>query len=74
MLPTHDAPCPQCGKALYFAVSLENGVDSGAAESPKVERDARGYYMNCPHCGKRVAMELLTAGNAEAWKPATAKS
>lgn len=72
MLPTHDVPCPHCGKALYSAVSLENGVDAGAVESPKVERDTRGYYMNCPHCSKRVAMEHMTKGNAEAWKPANA--
>jgi hypothetical protein len=48
MLPTHDVPCPSCGKALYSAVSLEDGVDAGAVESPKVEHDAQGHYMNCP--------------------------
>jgi hypothetical protein len=70
MLPTHDVPCPHCGKALYSAVSLEDGIDAGAAESPKVEHDERGWYMACPHCAKRVAMERLTAGRAEAWKVA----
>lgn len=73
MLPTHPVPCPRCGRTLYHAVSLEGGVDAGAVESPKVDRDARGYHMNCPHCGQRVAMERMTAGEAEAWKPATAK-
>ena len=28
MLPTHDVPCPGCGRALYCAVSLEDGVDA----------------------------------------------
>ena len=69
MLPTHDVPCPGCGKALYSAVSLEDAVDAGAVESPKVEHDAQGHYMSCPHCGKRVPMARLATGKAEAWKP-----
>jgi DNA-directed RNA polymerase subunit RPC12/RpoP len=68
MLPTHDVPCPRCGKALYCAVSLEDGVDAGAVESPRVEHDAGGYYMKCPHCAQRVAMERISAGSAEAWQ------
>jgi len=71
MLPTHDVPCPRCGRALYSAVSLEDGVDAGAVESPRVEHDAGGYYMKCPHCALRVGMERVTAGSAEAWKPAS---
>jgi endogenous inhibitor of DNA gyrase (YacG/DUF329 family) len=70
MLPTHDVPCPGCGKPLYSAVSLEDGVDAGSVESPKVERDSQGHYMNCPHCGKRVPMARLSTGKAEAWQPA----
>jgi DNA-directed RNA polymerase subunit RPC12/RpoP len=70
MLPTHDVPCPACGSALYSAVSLEDGVDAGAAESPKIEHDARGDYMNCPSCGARVPMARMRIGNAEAWRPA----
>lgn len=71
MLPTHDVPCPRCAKALYSAVSLEDGVDAGAVESPRVERDAAGHYMTCPHCAQRVRMERITAGSAEAWQPAS---
>lgn len=71
MLPTHPVPCPRCQKALYRAVSLEDAVDAGAAESPKVERDAAGgFYLDCPHCGQRIAMQRVTAGFAAAWKPA----
>jgi endogenous inhibitor of DNA gyrase (YacG/DUF329 family) len=72
MLPTHDVPCPGCGRALYSAVSLDDGVDAGAVESPKVRRDSGGDYMNCPHCGRRIAMALMKVGNAEAWRPARA--
>jgi DNA-directed RNA polymerase subunit RPC12/RpoP len=72
MLPTHDVPCPRCGKALYSAVSLEDGVDAGAVESPKVEHDTQGDYMRCPHCAKRVPMARMAVGNAEAWRPAKA--
>jgi endogenous inhibitor of DNA gyrase (YacG/DUF329 family) len=72
MLPTHDVPCPSCGKALYSAVSLDDGVDAGAVESPKVRHDGAGDYMNCPHCARRVAMARMKIGNAEAWRPARA--
>jgi sarcosine oxidase delta subunit len=68
VLPTHPVPCPHCGKTLYHAVSLEDGIDAGAAESPKVESDALGYFMRCPYCAKRVGMERMVAGNAAAWR------
>jgi hypothetical protein len=71
MLPTHPVPCPRCAQPMYWAVSLEDGVDAGAVESPRVERDAQGYFMSCPHCAVRIAMERVTAGSAEAWKPAS---
>lgn len=71
MLPTHPVPCPHCGRALYCAVSLDDGVDAGAVESPKVEHDRDGDYMKCPHCAWRVAMARMKVGNAEAWRPAS---
>jgi hypothetical protein len=74
MLPTHDVPCPNCGRALYSSVSLDDGVDAGAVGSPKVEHDMQGDYMKCPHCAKRVPMARMAAGNAEAWKPAKGSS
>ena len=70
MLPTHDVPCPACHRPLYTAVSLEDGVDAGAVESPKVEHDAHGDYMTCPSCKARVRMARMRAGSAEAWRPA----
>ena len=70
MLPTHHVPCPNCGKALYWAVSLDDGVDAGAVEAPKIEHDAQGDYMKCPHCARRIAMTRMTVGRAEAWRPA----
>jgi sarcosine oxidase delta subunit len=70
MLPTHPIPCPHCGRTLYHAVSLEGGVDAGAPECPKVEHDAGGDFMKCPHCEGRVAMQHLIRGQAEAWRVA----
>jgi len=70
MLPTHDVPCPACAQALYSAVSLDDGIDAGAVECPRVEHDERGDFMRCPHCGTRVAMTRMQAGHAEAWRPA----
>ena len=64
MLPTHDVPCPHCGKTLYSAVSLEDGVNAGAPESPAIERDAQGEYMTCPHCAGRVGMRIERRGDA----------
>ena len=74
MLPTHEVPCPNCGKVLYSAVSLDDGVDAGAVESPKVEHDAQGDYMKCPHCARRIPMARMAVGNAEAWRPANGRS
>jgi hypothetical protein len=70
VLPTHDVPCPGCGGTLYSAVSLDDGVDAGAMESPKVEHDAQGDFMRCPHCARRVAMVRMAVGRAQAWRPA----
>jgi hypothetical protein len=53
-------------------VSLDDGVDAGAVESPKVRHDSSGDYMNCPHCARRVPMARMKIGNAEAWRPARA--
>jgi DNA-directed RNA polymerase subunit RPC12/RpoP len=59
MLPTHDVDCPYCGKFLYSALSLENVVDAEAPTSPKVETDAGGNYLRCPHCKARVEMTFV---------------
>ena len=69
MLPTHDVPCPQCGKPLYSATSLEDAVIVATPESPKVENDGGGYHLRCPSCGGRVAMERLERGGRAAWRP-----
>lgn len=42
MLPTHEVPCPRCGKTLYSATSLEDAVVAATPESPKIEHDERG--------------------------------
>lgn len=70
MLPTHDVPCPGCGKPLFSSVSLEDGVNADTPESPMVQEDPGGLHMNCPHCGTRVQMERITRGNAVAYQVA----
>ena len=66
MLPTHDVPCPRCGGFLYTSTSLDDGVNSQAPESPRVETDTQGLYMRCPSCRARVAMERYSAEGREA--------
>ena len=68
MLPTHDVPCPGCGKTLFSAISLEDGVNADTPESPRVQEDPGGLHMNCPHCNARVQMERITRGNAVAYQ------
>jgi endogenous inhibitor of DNA gyrase (YacG/DUF329 family) len=68
MLPTHDVPCPRCGKALFSAISLEDGVNADTPETPDVHEDKDGHYMNCPHCRERVPMERITSGHAVAYQ------
>ena len=60
MLPTHDVDCPNCGRRLYTALSLEDVVAADAPTGPKVENDAKGDYLSCPHCNARIAMERIT--------------
>ena len=69
MLPTHDVPCPRCGKTLYSATSLEDAVVAATPESPKIERDERGYFMCCPNCRSRIAMQRVESAAAAAWRP-----
>jgi endogenous inhibitor of DNA gyrase (YacG/DUF329 family) len=69
MLPTHDVPCPRCGKPLYSATSLEDAVSDATPETPRIEQDADGYYVCCPSCGDRIAMERLQRGSRSAWRP-----
>jgi DNA-directed RNA polymerase subunit RPC12/RpoP len=69
MLPTHDVDCPQCGRFLYSALSLEDVVEPGAPTSPKLEQDAQGTFLRCPHCQARVAMKRVTVRGREGWRP-----
>jgi uncharacterized C2H2 Zn-finger protein len=69
MLPTHDVPCPRCGKTLYSATSLEDAVVDATPESPRIEHDDGGYFMRCPSCANRIAMRRLERDGAAAWRP-----
>jgi DNA-directed RNA polymerase subunit RPC12/RpoP len=60
MLPTHDVDCAKCGKRIYTALSLEDVVAADAPASPKVQSDALGDYLRCPHCTTRIAMNRVT--------------
>jgi DNA-directed RNA polymerase subunit RPC12/RpoP len=60
MLPTHDVDCPNCGKFVYTALSLEDVIPADAPTSPKVQKDAHGEFLRCPHCGERIPMKRIT--------------
>jgi DNA-directed RNA polymerase subunit RPC12/RpoP len=60
MLPTHDVDCPKCGKFVYTALSLEDVLAADAPTGPKVQTDALGAYLRCPHCAARIAMKRIT--------------
>jgi predicted RNA-binding Zn-ribbon protein involved in translation (DUF1610 family) len=62
MLPTHDVDCPECGKFVYTALSLDDVLSADGATTPKVLNDERGDYLPCPHCGARIAMRRITTG------------
>jgi DNA-directed RNA polymerase subunit RPC12/RpoP len=70
MLPTHEVPCPRCGKGLYSALSSDDAVNAAVPEAPKLQRDEGGYYIRCPHCASRIAMVKLRSGSASAVRPA----
>jgi endogenous inhibitor of DNA gyrase (YacG/DUF329 family) len=69
MLPTHDVDCPECGKFVYTALSLEDVIPADAATAPKVLSDARGDYLPCPHCGTRIAMKRIRIADRDSFKP-----
>jgi DNA-directed RNA polymerase subunit RPC12/RpoP len=68
VLPTHDVPCPHCGSALFSSTSLDDGVNAAVPESPRVEADERGYFLRCPFCSSRVAMERVAATKGAAFR------
>lgn len=60
MLPTHDVDCPKCGKFVYTALSLEDVLAADAPTAPKVQTDAMGPYLRCPHCAARISMKRIS--------------
>jgi DNA-directed RNA polymerase subunit RPC12/RpoP len=70
MLPTHDVDCPKCGKFVYTALSLEDVLAAQAPASPKVQTDARGDFLCCPHCGARIAMQRVTTAGGTGFRMA----
>ena len=68
--------CPHCRNILF---ALELDTKKGGAswhmtkDSPAVNKDAAGQYMNCGKCTKRVAVEKVTAPGMDTWKVAAAQ-
>ena len=65
--------CPHC-KNILFALELDT-TKGGAAwnmthDSPAVQKDGAGQYMNCGKCAKRVTVEKVTAPGIDTWKVA----
>lgn len=59
--------CPCCGKQLYkhILVSANPDVWSRSADSPRIKQDAKGDFMDCRHCKRRIAFER--AMGPEGW-------
>ena len=57
-----EVKCPFCGHTLYRMGAVAPGVGAKTLDSPHVECDAKGDFMKCPHCSRRVAMERITTG------------
>jgi DNA-directed RNA polymerase subunit RPC12/RpoP len=74
MLPTHDVDCPECGKFVYTALSLDDVLPADAATTPKVLNDERGDYLLCPHCGARIAMKRITTSGHVGFRIADKRS
>jgi hypothetical protein len=61
--------CPCCDGELYRRVLLdERGVWALASESPEIQSDAKGHFMKCPHCSKRVVLiQAQVPGSGAGW-------
>jgi DNA-directed RNA polymerase subunit RPC12/RpoP len=68
MLPTHDVHCPECDKFVYTALTLEDSFPADGPASPKVESDARGDFVRCPHCGRRISMLRVTTDSGVSFR------
>ena len=68
--------CPYCKNILF---ALEPDAKGGGAawkitpDSPAVQSDAQGNYMNCAKCAKRVGVEKIGAPGAGSWRVAAAR-
>jgi len=55
-----EVKCPYCGETLYRMGDVAPGAGAKTLDSPNVENDAKGDFMKCPRCSRRVAMERIT--------------
>jgi len=51
------AECPCCDGELYVTVTTGDGVFHSMKDNPRLQQDAKGYFMKCRHCSKRVALK-----------------
>lgn len=61
METTRTIPCPCCKKILFRQLQQQrNGkgdaIWRNAPDRPDIENDAKGYFIKCIHCSKRIAM------------------
>jgi hypothetical protein len=54
--------CPCCKKQLYRYVVKKDGVVGTLKGDPKIQLDELGHYMECDHCRKRIAFEVVPGG------------
>ena len=53
-----EIPCPCCRETLVGSV-ISAGTEQLSRDFPPLRRDERGYFMRCPNCARRVAMDLV---------------
>ena len=46
--------CPCCWKTLYKVIKSPQG--ESRIEGPAIEEDAKGSFIQCVHCGNRIAV------------------
>jgi C4-type Zn-finger protein len=53
--------CPCCAGGLYAAGVLHDSprVLGISADSPHIESDENGFFMQCPHCSSRIKFDKV---------------
>ena len=51
--------CPCCNDVLYRCKHLADGTWTTSEDSPRFDQDARGPFVVCAHCSKRIDFLVL---------------